>query len=152
VPQQNRQTDFQGVTLAALHADKVAVTCLPAAARPDGDGPVWALPQLARDDAESPADTALRLVEQTLGFHLPVTRLNWPILRLAEQGAPDPRPDWFFAAWLSPMEWEVLSRGGGPRDALMLSVDSYLNAPTAIASQQASLRQYLSQNDRAPGA
>lgn len=140
------------MTLAALHADKVAVTCLPPDARPQGQGPIWTLPQLERDNGESPADTALRLVEQTLGFNLPVTRLNWPILRLAEIGAPDPRPDWFFAAWLSPMEWEVLSRDGGPRDALMLNIDSYLQASTAITAQQDSLRQYLSQSKRAPGA
>ncbi|ABV92133.1 hypothetical protein Dshi_0384 [Dinoroseobacter shibae DFL 12 = DSM 16493] len=152
MPQQNRNTDFQGVTLAALHADKVAVTCLPPKARPDAGGPVWTLPQLDRTDGESPADTALRLVRQTLGFPLPVTRLNWPILRLAETDAPDPRPDWFFAAWLSPMEWEVLSRDGGPRDALMLSIESYLKAPTAIAAQQDSLRHYLRQKKRAPGA
>lgn len=152
MPQQDRQTDFQGVTLAALHRDKVAVTCIPADEQAGRSAPVWTLPHLRRTDDQSPAETALTLVEQTLGFRLPVTRLNWPILRLAEDTASDPRPDWFFAAWISPLEWEVLGHDGGPHNALMISLDVYLRAPTAIPGQQDSLRHYLRQADAVPSA
>lgn len=145
MPQQNTHTNFQGVTLAALHGDKVAVTCLPADERSGEAGPLWTLPNLTRIDGRSPAETALVLAEDVLGFALPVTRLNWPILCAPPQGSPEVPPTWFFAAWLSPLEWEVLSRDGGPRDALMIGVDVYLRATTVIPEQQASLKQYLSQ-------
>lgn len=152
VPQQNTHTDFQGVTLAALHRDKVAVTCLPADERSGADGPLWTLPHLGRVEGRSPAETALLLAEGVLGFALPVTRLNWPILCAPPAAAPDLPPTWFFAAWLSPLEWEVLSRDGGPRNALMIGVDVYLRATTVLPEQQASLRQYLSQSRSAPQA
>lgn len=146
------ETDFQGVTLAALFRDKVAVTPLPKTERGSGTGPVWALPTRKRKPDESPADCALQLALETLGFPLNVTRLNWPILRVAEPGQPDPRPNWFFAAVLSPLEWEVLLREGGPRKAHMIQIDVYLAAETALRDQQDSLRQYLSQSRNAPGA
>ena len=150
MPQQKTHTDFQGVTLAALHGEKVAVTCLPADERSGASGPLWTLPYLARVEGQIPAETALALAEEVLGFSLSVTRLNWPILCPPPAVAPDLPPTWFFAAWLSPLEWEVLSRDGGPRDALMIGVDVYLRATTVIPEQQVSLRQYLSQAQSAP--
>lgn len=135
--QQMVNKDFRGVTLAVLYGDKVVV----APGQPSTAGPKWSLPQTDRDGTESPADSALRLLKGTLDLELPVTRLNWPIVSTDEGGA----AQWFFTAWITPMEWDVVTRTGGLKDGVMLGVAAFLDAPTIPDVQKEALRNYLDQ-------
>lgn len=134
--QQRADQEFGGVTLAVLYGDKVAVC----AGQPSAQGPRWSLPQADRQGAENPAECALRLLKSTLDLDLPVTRLNWPIL--AENEGP---LRWFFTAWITPLEWDVLTRSGELRDTVMLSVSAFLEAPSIPEGQKTTLRSYLDQ-------
>ncbi|MDJ0993003.1 MAG: hypothetical protein QNI90_05475 [Dinoroseobacter sp.] len=135
--QQMVDKDFRGITLAILFGEKVIVS----PGQPSEIGPKWSLPQVDRIGQESPADCALRLLKATLDLELPVTRLNWPIVSLEEGG--DAR--WFFTAWITPMEWDVITETGGLDNCVMLSLGAFLDAPTIPEPQKAALRSYLDQ-------
>ncbi|MEM8581072.1 MAG: hypothetical protein AAGF50_07745 [Pseudomonadota bacterium] len=135
--EQRVDKDFKGVTLAVLFDEKVVVS----PGQPSDTGPRWSLPQADRAGHESPADCALQLLKTTLGLDLPVTRLNWPIVSLDAHG--DAR--WFFTAWITPMEWDVVTRSGGLEDGVMLGVQAFLHAPSTPDHQKSALRDYLDQ-------
>jgi hypothetical protein len=135
--QQSPYQTFDGVTLAILFGEKVAVTSPTQTA----SGPAWSLPTQARDGSESPADCAVRLLEDTLGLAIPITRLNWPIVSERH----DAPANWFFAAWITPTEWDLLARTGGPQGTVMLSISAFLSASSVPEVQKETLRRYLDQ-------
>lgn len=135
--QQEPNQDFHGVTLAILFGGKVAVAC----AGGSPDAPRWSLPETDRTGRESPAECALRLLKSTLGLDLPVTRLNWPIIGTDENA----QRRWFFAAWITPAEWDVVTRGGGPGGTVMLGLPAFLAADSVPDIQKTRLRSYLDQ-------
>lgn len=135
--QQRVDKEFKGVTLAILYGNKVAV----AAGQPSAEGPLWSLPQAEREGQESPADCALRLLKNTLDLELPVTRLNWPILALED----DESSRWFFTAWITPLEWDVVTHSESTKETVMLGVPAFLEAESIPEQQKNALRSYLDQ-------
>ncbi|WP_425093913.1 hypothetical protein [Tropicimonas sp. S265A] len=141
--QQLQNPTFNGVTLAILFGDKVAVSCR----RGAGDGVIWGLPQAVRATGESPADCALRLLKETISLDLPVTRLNWPIV--GEDGSE--AGQWFFAAWITQAEWDMFSPERSENGPVILGVSAFLSADTVPEPQKAMLHRYLYQSQAAMG-
>ena len=96
---------------------------------------LWDLPGGGREGEESPADCALRELEEEFGLRIGAERLVWG---RAFPGLTDPgRPGWFFAGRVAPEEIAAIRFGHEGQHWRMMPLAEWLEHPGAVAPLQA---------------
>lgn len=103
---------------------------------------LWDLPGGGREGAETPAECALREVEEEFGLALAPERVRWC---RRYPGMLDPeRWSYFLAAEISPAEVAAIRFGEEGQYWQMMSIEDFLALPDAISHLQQRLSDYLS--------
>lgn len=102
---------------------------------------LWDLPGGGREGAETPAECALREVEEEFGLALAPARVHWC---RRYPGMLDPeRSSYFLAAEISAAEVAAIRFGEEGQYWQMMSFDDFLALPDAITQLQERLADYL---------
>jgi 8-oxo-dGTP diphosphatase len=102
---------------------------------------LWDLPGGGREGAETPAECALREVEEEFGLALAPGRVHWC---RRYPGMLDPqRSSYFLAAEIRPAEVAAIRFGEEGQYWQMMSVEDFLALPDAIAQLKERLADYL---------
>ena len=104
---------------------------------------LWDLPGGGREGAETPAECALREVEEEFGLTLVPQRVRWC---RRYPGMLDPqRSSYFLAAEISAAEVAAIRFGEEGQYWRMMSIEEFLDLPDAISHLQTRLADYLAE-------
>lgn len=134
------EDDFTGAKLALFHGGQLVVY-----KRDDKPGipypGCWDFPGGGREGGESPAQCALRELEEEFGLRLGEQRIEWQRRYPATHG---PAPwAWFLVARLQQAEFEAIRFGDEGQYWRLMLVSEYLAEEQAVGYLQERLRHFL---------
>ncbi|WP_193367866.1 NUDIX hydrolase [Pelagibius marinus] len=103
---------------------------------------LWDLPGGGREGAETPADCALREVEEEFGLALAPGRVHW--CRRYPAMLDPQRSSYFLAAEIAAAEVAAIRFGAEGQYWRMMPIEDFLVLPDAISQLQRRLSDYLS--------
>ncbi|WP_374438651.1 NUDIX hydrolase [Pseudomonas panipatensis] len=139
------ESAFTGAKLALFHAGRLVVYRRDA--KPDIPYPdCWDFPGGGREGDESPAECALRELQEEFAIRLGDERIEWQRRYRSTHG---PAPwAWFLVARLTPAEFRGIRFGDEGQYWRLMDVAEYLNHRQAVPYLQERLRHYLDANAR----
>ncbi|WP_439546609.1 NUDIX domain-containing protein [Sandarakinorhabdus sp.] len=133
-------TDFSGAKLACLLDNQILVY-----RRDDKPGIPWPglidLPGGGREGDESPAQCALRELQEEFGLIIAERRIIWA--RSHPSMHPPGGVGWFLAVRITPADVAAIKFGDEGRDPQLLEIGAFLSAPDSITSLQQRLQLML---------
>jgi 8-oxo-dGTP diphosphatase len=137
----NRNNSFSGAKIV-LHSDGQLVAYL-RDEKPDIPFPGrWDLPGGGRESDETPAQCAMREVEEEFGLSIPIERVSWS--RRYESSAKGGLCTYFLVASLQSEEIDQIAFGDEGQHWRMMSFDEFLNEDKAVPDLQSRLREWAS--------
>ncbi|MCP9222906.1 NUDIX hydrolase [Erythrobacter sp. LQ02-29] len=101
----------------------------------------WDLPGGGREGEETPAQCAMREVEEEFGLRIPIERVAWS--RRYESSARGGLCTYFLAAPLQPEEIGQIAFGDEGQRWRMMSFDEFLSEDRAVPDLQLRLREWV---------